>query len=113
MFDLGLSGAHTLITGASGGIGLATAKAFVDQDALVTAHFNTQEQPLVDAFGPDNERVCRAQANVESEEEVERMFTEARAKLGKGVEVLVGEFKRSSLIPSPLGSLSSRGPEKD
>jgi NAD(P)-dependent dehydrogenase (short-subunit alcohol dehydrogenase family) len=90
MFDLGLAGAHTLITGASGGIGLATAKAFQEQDALVSAHFNTQEQPLIDAFGRDHERVCRVRASVESEEEVERMFADARAKFGKGVEVLVG-----------------------
>lgn len=90
MFDLGLNDAHVLITGASGGIGLATAKAFVEQGAVVTAHFNSQEQPLVDAFGQDNKRVCRIRAGVESEEEVERMFSEARAKFGKGVEVLVG-----------------------
>lgn len=100
MFDLGLAGSHVLVTGASGGIGLATVKAFLDQDALVAAHYNSNAASLVDAFGADHARVCRVKASVEREAEVEAMFEKARADLGKGVEVLVGP----SALPFPLCS---------
>ncbi|MDP9434299.1 MAG: SDR family NAD(P)-dependent oxidoreductase, partial [Actinomycetota bacterium] len=38
--DLGLSGAGVLVTGASGGIGAATARAFAAEGARVAVHFH-------------------------------------------------------------------------
>ncbi|KAH0826473.1 NAD dependent epimerase/dehydratase [Lanmaoa asiatica] len=45
--DLGLQGAHVLVTGASGGIGLETAKLYCSLGAKVTAHYNSQRDPLL------------------------------------------------------------------
>ena len=91
MFDLGLSSTHTLITGSSGGLGLELCSLFLSQDALVTAHYNCNLAGL-DSLPPSSSLV-KVQANVEKEEEVKRLFVEAREGMGgKGVEVLVGEF---------------------
>lgn len=95
MFDLGLENSHALVTGASGGIGIATVQAFLDQDALVSAHYNSNPQSLADAFD-SNERVCAVKASVESEEEITRMFAESRKKLGKAVNVLVGQSREAA-----------------
>lgn len=95
MFDLGLGSSHALVTGASGGIGLATVQAFLDQDALVSAHYNSNSQSLADAFG-SNERVCAVKASIESEEEVTQMFADSRKKLGKAVNMLVGQSREAA-----------------
>lgn len=90
MFDLGLSQTHTLITGSSGGLGLELVSLFLSQEALVTAHYNSNPAGLDSV--PSSPSLVKAQANVEKEEDVERMFVEAREGMGgKGVEVLVGE----------------------
>ncbi|KAJ1761421.1 hypothetical protein LPJ58_001197, partial [Coemansia sp. RSA 1591] len=43
---LGLSGVHVLLTGASGGIGIATAREFLEQGAKVTLHYNSNPDSL-------------------------------------------------------------------
>ncbi|KAJ7716587.1 NAD-P-binding protein [Mycena maculata] len=74
--DLQLQDVHVLVTGASGGIGLETARLFLQQGSKVTAHYNTNAttvDPLVAEFG--SERVVATQANLSAEEDVARMFT--------------------------------------
>lgn len=44
--DFGLKDVHVLVTGASGGIGLETARLYCAIGAKVTAHYNTQFGPL-------------------------------------------------------------------
>lgn len=90
MFDLGLESTHTLITGSSGGLGLELVSLFLSQGSLVTAHYNSNPAGL-DSI-PSSSALVKAQADVEKEAEVERLFVEAREGMGgKGVEVLVGE----------------------
>ena len=44
--DTGLGGTHVLVTGASGGIGLATARAFAAEGAALALHYHRQRDPL-------------------------------------------------------------------
>jgi NAD(P)-dependent dehydrogenase (short-subunit alcohol dehydrogenase family) len=91
MFDLALSDVSTFISGASGGIGLTTVDTFLEQDALVTAHYGSNRAPLEKY--ESSSRVSIVGGDVRSENDVDRMFEESRKKLGKAVEVLVGESR--------------------
>ena len=85
--DAGLQGKCVLVTGASGGIGAACARAFVAEGARVLVHYHRGEErasALADELG--GAPIARADLTVESE--VERLFVEARAALG-GVDVCV------------------------
>ncbi|KZV98396.1 NAD(P)-binding protein [Exidia glandulosa HHB12029] len=84
--DLGLEGVHVLVTGASGGIGLATCKLFLELGARVTAHYNTSRVPLDDAFGA---KVNAVQANLKSESDVLQMFNNLRSHDFGPISVLV------------------------
>ncbi|KAJ7267084.1 NAD(P)-binding protein [Mycena rebaudengoi] len=75
--DLGLKGVHVLVTGASGGIGLAVVQVFLEQGANVTAHYNTISSTL-DGFvsGPLSSQFRAVQADLTKESDVERLFGE-------------------------------------
>ncbi|TDL15388.1 NAD(P)-binding protein [Rickenella mellea] len=89
--DLGLRDVHVLVTGASGGIGLETARTFLDQGARVTAHFNSNDSTLASLsqkYGHGRIRI--AQANLSDETNVLRMFDDLSRADGFGhVQVLV------------------------
>ncbi|KAI0742491.1 NAD(P)-binding protein [Daedaleopsis nitida] len=88
--DFGLQDAHVLITGASGGIGLATTHLFLKLGARVTAHYNTKSAPLdpiVQEFGPS--RIRAIQADLTQEGDVQRLFAAARADPFGPVQVAV------------------------
>lgn len=84
--DFGLSNVHVLITGASGGIGLALARTFLELGSKVTAHYNTEKRELADL--PQTNLVL-AQADVTSESDIARLFCEASSGHGTPVQVLV------------------------
>jgi len=88
--DLGLKDVHVLVTGASGGIGLETVKLFVQQGAVVTAHYNTNAKtlaPLVTEYGSSKIRV--GQANLIVEEDVVRLFSPPKNDTWGPVQVVV------------------------
>ncbi|KAI8917351.1 NAD(P)-binding protein [Entophlyctis helioformis] len=86
---MGLGAKHVFITGASGGVGLATAEAFVKRGSLVTLHFNSNAaaaQTLHAQF-PSQTRLARAA--VTSESDVDSAVREACASAFGPVEILV------------------------
>jgi 3-oxoacyl-[acyl-carrier protein] reductase len=79
--DTGLAGKGVVVTGASGGIGAATAQAFAAEGARVLVHYNggaERAKTVAAALGG----APTAQADLTREEDVERLFAEARAALG-------------------------------
>lgn len=89
--DLGLSGKHVVVTGASRGIGLATARAFAAEGALVTAGARTR--------GPDVDGVTWVEVDLAKAGEPERLVEAAR-----GVDVLVNNVGAGETRPDPLAA---------
>ena len=70
--DTGLRGKRVLVTGASGGIGSACVRAFLDEGAEVVAHYH-RGRDRAEALGD----VMLVQADLTREDEAERLFEEA------------------------------------
>jgi 3-oxoacyl-[acyl-carrier protein] reductase len=80
--DTGLEGKGVLVTGASGGIGAACARAFAAEGARVLVHYHRGEErarALSDELGG----APLAQADLTDETDVARLFSEAREALGE------------------------------
>ncbi len=72
-----LDSTTVLITGASGGIGLATAKAFAAERAQLILHYHKQSKLLTELQQQLQVPNLTVQADLRDEQQVERMFTEA------------------------------------
>ncbi|HKY24963.1 MAG TPA: SDR family oxidoreductase [Gaiella sp.] len=102
--DTGLAGVGVVVTGASGGIGAACARAFAAEGARVLVHYNRGEErarALADELGG----APAAQADLTREEDVDRLFAEARAALGR-IEVcaaVAGVYPRDDVPVWELG----------
>ena len=79
--ETGLAGAGVVVTGASGGIGSACARAFASEGARVLVHYHRGEG-RARALAADLDDAPLAQADLTSESDVERLFAEARSALG-------------------------------
>ena len=80
--ETGLAGAGVVVTGASGGIGAACARAFAAEGARVLVHFHRGEErarAVADELGG----AAVAQADLTNEADAARLFAEARQALGK------------------------------
>ena len=75
--DLRLNGLGVLVTGASGGIGSATARAFAAEGALVAAHYFTN------AAGAEATGGIPLGADLREEDEVDRLVENAAGSLGR------------------------------
>ncbi|KAJ1667778.1 hypothetical protein EV178_000975 [Coemansia sp. RSA 1646] len=85
---LGLAGVHVFITGASGGVGLETSRAFLEQGAKVTLHYNSNRSTLDPLLREYPSETCAVKAAISDEAEVEQAFEQAARELGP-VQVLV------------------------
>jgi 3-oxoacyl-[acyl-carrier protein] reductase len=83
--DTGLAGKGVVVTGASGGIGAACARAFTAEGARVLVHYYRGED-RARAIAAELDGAPVAQADLTAEADVARLFAEARDSLG-GVDV--------------------------
>lgn len=99
--DLGLSGKHALVTGASRGIGRAIALAFAREGVQVTlnyAHDAERAERTAGECRALGARVALVRADVAEEPEVDALVARAEAELGP-VEVLVNNAGIYTTLP--------------
>ncbi len=83
--DTGLAGKRVLVTGASGGIGAATARAFAADGCRVVVHCH-RGRDRAEAIAAELDGAIVVQADLTSEEETDRLFAEVREAFG-GLDV--------------------------
>jgi 3-oxoacyl-[acyl-carrier protein] reductase len=83
--ETGLAGKRVLVTGASGGIGEACARAFADEGCRVMLHYH-RGRARAESLAAELDGAVAAQADLTSEEDAERLFAESRERLG-GLDV--------------------------
>jgi len=88
-----------LVTGASGGIGLATAEAFAAERAKLVLHYHTQVEPVRELQQRIDVPNVAVPADLRDERQVQRMFAEALSAFPR-IDVVVvnaGIFKSESV----------------
>jgi 3-oxoacyl-[acyl-carrier protein] reductase len=80
--ETGLAGKGVVVTGASGGIGAACARAFAGEGARVAVHYNRGRE-RAESVAAELGAAVVVQADLTREADVERAFAEARAVLGR------------------------------
>ena len=103
--DTGLSDTCVLITGASGGIGQATARALAAEGADLGLHFHRNEtaaRQLAEELPVQTTLLC---ADLSDERQVNTMYAEAQGALGQ-IDALVVNAGIWIERPSPLGDMS-------
>src|SRR3954451_11566975 len=76
--DTGLAGKGVVVTGASGGIGSATARAFIAEGANVVVHYHQGRERAEQVGG-----AALVGADLTNEADADRLFAEARAAVGQ------------------------------
>ena len=79
--DSGLSGKGVVVTGASGGIGSACARAFAAEGARIVVHYNRARENA-DALAAELDGAVAIGADLTDEPQVDRLFGEAQQALG-------------------------------
>ena len=79
--DSGLSGKGVVVTGASGGIGSACARAFAAEGARVVVHYHRARENA-DALAAELDGAVAIGADLTDESQVDRLFGEAQQALG-------------------------------
>jgi 3-oxoacyl-[acyl-carrier protein] reductase len=83
--ETGLAGKRVLVTGASGGIGSACARAFAAEGCRVVVHYH-QRTERAEKLVEDLEDAVAIQADLTDEAQVERLFAESGEAFG-GIDV--------------------------
>lgn len=86
--DIGLSGKHAVITGASGGIGFETVKMFLSEGTRVTGTFNKSMRKLESLQDSWPDQLLPVKTDQTNEPEVESLFEQANERFGR-VDILV------------------------
>lgn len=102
--DLNLEDKHILVTGASGGIGRETVKAFLGENAVVTATYNTNRRPLEDLPEKYPKKIKIIKVDITHEHSVKNLFDEAESEFGR-IDVLVANAGIAH-GPSPVHEMS-------
>jgi 3-oxoacyl-[acyl-carrier protein] reductase len=102
--ETGLAGKRVLVTGASGGIGSACARAFAAERARVFLHYNGGLE-RVEAVSEELDGAPYGAANLTREDEVERLFDQALEALG-GIDVCAAVAGRWPEEDVPVWRLS-------
>jgi 3-oxoacyl-[acyl-carrier protein] reductase len=97
--DAALKDSCVLITGASGGIGLATAELFAEQGARLILHYHTQAEPARELQGRLGVESAAVRADLRDERQVQDLFAEGLAKLSRidAIVVNAGIFTSRSV----------------
>jgi 3-oxoacyl-[acyl-carrier protein] reductase len=80
--DTGLAGKRVLVTGASGGIGAACARAFAAEGARIVIHYHRGRERAEAVAGDCGGEAVLVQADLTRERDADRLFEEAGAALG-------------------------------
>ena len=83
--DTGLAGKRVLVTGGSGGIGAATARAFAGEGCRVAVHYHRGRE-RAEAVAGEQDGAIVVQADLTREDDTDRLFAEIREAFG-GVDV--------------------------
>lgn len=96
--EFGLEGRHILITGASGGIGLVTARMFLEENAKVTGTYRSSDESLRELEAEYSDSLNIIRVDQTSEDEVQNLFDKAHQAFGR-IDVLVA----NAAISNPEG----------
>lgn len=86
--DLGLKGKHVMVTGATGGIGLATVRKFVEEGAFVIAHYHQNKGEAEKLQKIFSSAILTISADLSDEIQVQKMFAFISQKVGR-IDILV------------------------
>ena len=104
--DTGLANRTVLITGASGGLGAAMARAFASEGARVVLHYRSQkaaaERLAAELAGTD---CCAIGVDLTSEQQVSSLWREAEDRLGP-VEIVVANAGIWEAEDAPIHEMS-------
>lgn len=87
--DLKLENSHVFVTGASGGIGLETARVFLKEGCNVSLHYNTNEAPLQDLLSEYFDHTIAVKANVLNENEIINAIRKSIERFGSIHSIII------------------------